>query len=332
MTESVVLERFLASTARRAATGTQALKRQRIYIAPTRHGLVFGLMLMAMFLGAVNYNNSMAYVFTFLLGSLALITILHTYHNLAGLAIDSATPAAVFAGDLAYFPFILDNRGGQLRLSVVLAKISESESSKPKNSKPRPEAVISGMITANQCRRFELPVKTEKRGLLLLERVKIFTTFPLGLFQAWAYIETQQSCLVYPKPQGQATLPPLAITDVAGLQGKQAGTDDFVGFRNYRAGDPIRDIAWKAYAQEKGLMVKRFQGSGSNKLILTWADVSQPASVEARLSQLCLWIIEAEARSFQYGLQIPGTDFKPAHGAAHKQRCLAALAHYGLSS
>ncbi|MFB3115961.1 MAG: DUF58 domain-containing protein, partial [Gammaproteobacteria bacterium] len=107
MPETIVLERFPFSASRLAADNKNTRK-QRIYIMPTRHGLLFGLMLFAMLIGAINYNNSMAYILTFLLGSLSLVTILHTYRNLAGLVINEAPPLPVFSGELAKFPLILD--------------------------------------------------------------------------------------------------------------------------------------------------------------------------------------------------------------------------------
>ncbi|MEE8234535.1 MAG: hypothetical protein V3R41_07625, partial [Gammaproteobacteria bacterium] len=74
MSETIVLEQYPFS-ARRTAAENGKTKRQRVYIMPTRHGAVFGLMLFAMALGAINYNNSMAYILTFLLSSLSLVTL-----------------------------------------------------------------------------------------------------------------------------------------------------------------------------------------------------------------------------------------------------------------
>ena len=43
------------------------LKRRRIYILPTRFGLVFGALVFAMLLGSLNYGASLGFVLTFLL-------------------------------------------------------------------------------------------------------------------------------------------------------------------------------------------------------------------------------------------------------------------------
>ena len=334
MSETVVLEQFPFS-ARRTATDKRKTKRQRIYIMPTRHGTLFGLMLFAMLLGAVNYNNSMAYILTFLLCSLSLVTLLHTYRNLAGLIINQTPVSPVFPGELAKFPLILDNRNGQSRLSIFIVPAPKYKwqliaTTRESNGNKFP--IASCNVDTNKFNRIELSVKAEKRGLLHAGRIKVFTTFPLGLFKAWSYIDMKQACLVYPDPAGQSSFPPSKLSDATGIQGPASGTDDFIGFRNYRAGDSIKDIAWKAYAQQIGLFVKRFSGSGANKLHLSWSDVSNLPDVEIRLSQLCLWIIKAESQSLQYSLELPEIFIDTGHGEDHQHSCLSALAHHNLKN
>ncbi len=333
MSETIVLEQYPFS-ARRTTAENRETKRQRVYIMPTRHGAVFGLMLFAMALGAINYNNSMAYILTFLLSSLSLVTLLHTCKNLAGILINQAPASPVFAGEMAKFPLILDNRNGQLRLSISFIKTKKKWRllvdvlTSTGNEIP----IASCNIDANIFSRVDLPVKTKQRGLLYAGRIKIFTTFPLGLFKAWSYIDMKQPCLVYPKPTGQKYFPPFKLTEAIGIQGNASGTDDFIGFRNYRAGDSIKDIAWKAYAQQKGLFVKRFSGSGADKLLLSWNDVSTLPDVEMRLSQLCLWIIEAESQSLQYSLELPEVSIDTGHGEEHQHHCLSALSHHNIKN
>jgi uncharacterized protein (DUF58 family) len=333
MSETVVLVQFPFSAHRTTAENREITK-QRVYIMPTRHGAVFGLMLIAMLLGAVNYNNSMAYILTFLLCSLALVTLLHTCRNLAGLAINQAPASAVFPGELAKFPLILDNRNSQLRLSISFIKTTKKWRllADVLTSTGNEVPITSCDVDTNAFNHIELPVKAEQRGLLYAGRIKVFTTFPLGLFKAWSYIEMKQPCLVYPKPAGQNHFPAYKLTEATGSQGSASGTDDFIGFRNYQTGDSIKDIAWKAYAQQKGLFIKRFSGSGADKLHLSWADVAALADIETRLSQLCHWIIEAESQSLQYSLELPELFIDSGHGEEHLHQCLSALAKYGLEN
>ena len=70
MGNSVVLERLPALAESKASEAGSPPKRQRVYIFLTRYGLIFGINLIVMLLGAVNYNNSLAYALTFLLAGL----------------------------------------------------------------------------------------------------------------------------------------------------------------------------------------------------------------------------------------------------------------------
>jgi uncharacterized protein (DUF58 family) len=322
---SVVLERLLPS-ARQAYASTGGLNRQRIYILPTRQGLIYSLLLITMLLGAVNYNNSMAYLLTFLLGSLVLVCILHTYRNLAGLVITGEAALPVFAGDTACFAIFIDNYNsrGRTALNLVLH---------PRGKLPRSLTVqtVTTDILQNKQQRVMLPVLTCKRGLLPLERVMISTCFPLGLFRAWSYLQLDCYCLVYPRPAGNLPLPLPVTTDQQGQAGIKTGTDDFIGFRHYHPGDSIRNIAWKALAREQPLLVKRFSGDSGYNLTLDWGDVAHLLEIEDRLSQLCAWVVAVDKLGIDYGLEIPGVSIQPGTGDKHKCRCLEVLAKFRIT-
>ena len=117
MSESIVLERHFP---RKGIDDNKIHNRRRVYILPIRNGFLFAATLMVLFLGAINYNNSLAYVLSFLLGSVSLVGLFFTHRNLAGLIINPAHADPVFAGETAYFPLFIDNRGMLQRLSLNL--------------------------------------------------------------------------------------------------------------------------------------------------------------------------------------------------------------------
>lgn len=325
MSESIVLERLLSPARGDHATASK-LKRQRVYILPTRPGFLLCIAMFTMLLGAINYNNSMAYILTFLLVSVFMVCMLHTYRNLAGLIINGLTPRPVFAGETAGFPVIIDNRDGQNRPAL---KLVCHPSRKAKRAAKQDYQPLMIDLRANQWQQVEIPAPAIKRGLLPLERVIISSCFPLGLFRAWSYIHLKEQCVVYPKPAGVDQFPAPVAAQQQGQEGAQSGANDFAGFRQYHPGDSIRNIAWKALAREQPLLVKRFSGDGSHTLMLAWQDVSHLPDIELRLSQLCRWILLAENQGWNYGLEIPGLQIDPAQGALHKNRCLEALARFG---
>ena len=81
--------------------GPVAIPRHRIYIVPTRYGYGYGLLLVVMLLGAMNYSNSMAFALTFLLAGLGLLGMHHTHANLLQLRLRVGRVAPVFAGEEA---------------------------------------------------------------------------------------------------------------------------------------------------------------------------------------------------------------------------------------
>ncbi len=320
MSTSVVLERLPVDPTGYSTSQLKHLDRKRVYIFPTSQGWVYALMLIVMLLGAINYNNSMAFILCFLLASLGLVCMLHTYRNLTGLIISSKIPAPVFAGQEAYFPLLIDNRMGITRLSLKIEghKKNKNNSTLFINIEKSKQGIIY------------YPQKTLQRGIVKAHRLIISTEYPIGLFKSWSYFESGESCLVYPSPIGQKTMPLSLIDDEKAEVGIQTGVDDFAGFRKYHPGDPINSIAWKAFAREQGLLVKLFSGKGNESLILSWESVSHIPDIEGRLSQLCFWVLIADREGLQYSLTVPGSDVKPSYGKQHKERCLEILAWFGM--
>ncbi|NKB36208.1 MAG: DUF58 domain-containing protein [Gammaproteobacteria bacterium] len=329
MSNSVVLERLPKPAATHYTSRADSPRRQRVYIFPTRYGLIFSVNLLVMLIGAINYNNSLAYALTFLLGGLFLIAMLHTYSNLRGLIINASPAEPVFAGQIASFPLIVNNRSGKIRLAI---KISQPEIRKKFFRKKKYYRTLTTLnLHADSIHSTGLEFATTKRGYLYPGRVRISSNWPLGLFQAWSNMTIEQGDLVYPKPAGRRTLPATTAIDEDEQTGSGSGTEDFVGVRQYRNGDSMRSVDWKAYARERGLHSKRFSGKGSRKILLDWSQTESLTDIEARLSQLCLWLLEAEKSQCQYALQLPGAGAVTfAQGEAHKQICLSALATYGL--
>ncbi len=297
--------------------GTITLTQRRIYILPTRAGLSFALILFAMFLAAINYNNSLAYILSFLLASVSIVSILHCFANLQGLKIRSNTPQPVFLGEA-------------LKLPIHIYNSAEKQRSAIKYGWPKqPPAVLD--LATKQGEWLQVATPTLQRGRQTMGRICLYTRYPLGLFHAWSYAQFPLSGLVYPKPIGTSQLPLNQDSD-SGAEGEQGrGSDDFIGQRNYHLGDSPRQINWKALAAERGLLSKQFAGNQSQELTLNWQMVTT-LDTEQKLSQLCLWVIQAEKKHLRYGLEIPGLKLPPNQGQLHYEKCLRGLALYGFDS
>lgn len=305
------LERFTRGLGPEA--GPVQLDRSRIFILPTVTGVVFAGALLVMLLGAITYNNSMGHLFTFLTGSMALVSILHSYRNLAQLRFASGKALPVFAGEPAGFEILATNPGPLPRLGVQL--------------QARGERPVSIDLAAQQTTRITVQRRTARRGVLPLGHCTVSTRYPLGLFRAWAYLELQAECLVYPRPGPKHPLPPSLAYKPHESGDKGRGVADFVGFRAYRPGDSPRHIFWKAVAREQALLVKQFGGDRADEVWLDWQTLAG-MDTEQRLSQLCRWVLDADRGQQSYGLRLPGLEIAIAGGSAHRHRCLEALARF----
>jgi uncharacterized protein (DUF58 family) len=292
--------------------GEIVLVQRRIFILPTRAGVGFAFILMLMLAGSINYNLSLGYVLTFLLGSVGFSAMLHTFRNLAGLRIKSARTGPVFAGETARFAVCLVNPTASTRISLGLAR----KDCEPDVFDIAGEASV--IATA--------PVPATRRGLLKAGRLTLFTRFPVGLYHAWAYVELDDHCVVYPRPAPPGLpLPPLAgSSGEAG--GRDSGREDFAGLRQYHPGDSSRHIAWKAVARDGILLTKQFTGHATSELWLSLDLAPEPLDIEGKLSCLTRWILDAHANGIAYGLKLPGSVIALGRGEPHRDRCLEALA------
>lgn len=298
------------------------LHRRRIYILPTPFGLGFAAALVVMLVGAINYNNSLAYVLVFLLASTALMSMLHAYRNLAGLTARPGGAQPVFPGETCRYTLCLENPQPLTRpaLELVWGGVRRRWRRRERRRLP---CAVPGLGT----RCSELTATARARGWRPLGRVTLETRYPLGLFRAWAPLGVELRCLVYPRAAGDQPLPGAGgAPRHDGVSGR-TGEDDFGGLRPYVPGDPPRRMDWKGLARTQTPQVKLFTGGAPGQLVLRWEDTAGP--VEARLSQLARWVLDAERRDLHYALEAPGTSLPPDRGPEHLHRCLRALALHG---
>lgn len=294
------------------------LTQRRIFIVPTRAGLLFGLVLAVMLIGAINYNLSLGHALIFLLAGLAIVGMVHTFRNLVDLRLTPGHVDPVFAGEIARFPLHIENTRRQDRRSLLCAFGKTGG--------------VSVDVPACSRLSIAIPCPSAVRGRLDPGRITLSTCYPLGLFQAWSYPHPPFSCLIYPHPLPSPLPAPRPASHTNGYRQGSDGDEDFAGLRQRQPSDPIRHIAWKAAARDSGdrpLLVKQFAGGATEDLWLDWDLTPSDQDTETRLSILAGWILAAEAQQSPYGLRLPGCERNPAQGQAQRDACLEILALYG---
>lgn len=295
-------------------TAPLRLGQRRIFIVPSRGGLLFAMTLLVMLIGAINYNLALGYLLVFALAGLAIGGMIHTFRNLHGLLITPGRCAPVFAGEIAHFQLLLANDRATPRLALELAT-SDDE-------------MVTTAVDGKKDAKINIPQTTTRRGWLALPRVRLSSRYPLGLFTAWAYLQPAMRCLVYPQPIVRP-LPPASPSPSGGERSGDGGQEDFAGFRDRQPADSPRHVAWKASAREsdeRPLLVKQFAGGAQVEMMLDWLLTDPGQDVETRLGIVTGWVLAAEAAGIPYGLQLPTLDLRPDLGELHCRRCLEALA------
>jgi len=290
--------------------------RDKIHLRPTRYCGILGGVLLATWAAAVNYENNLSYFVLSILISLALVSAVHAWRNITDLEVVAGKAEPVFAGQNACIGFFIENPRGDDAYAVVLDHPEISMvGDAPKLSRlpSRSSQPVDWMIPAPE------------RGSHQISGARITTIYPLGLFRAWRWFPVNVHYLVYPKPHGSRSWTEGEGGEFSFEGGPRKSGDDFYGLRSYVPGDSQRHIHWKVVARGGPLMVKEFGGSGGTGLWFDWSSLDG-LDVEARLSQMTMWILRARHENLAYGLRLPGLVRPPGNGPRHEQECLAALA------
>lgn len=314
--EKLIRERYAKWLNKRIPPRSEVtLVQSNIFIYPNVQFIYFFTVVMALWVAATNYENNLAFALSFLLLSLFVVCIHHTYNNLAGLklAIIGSTP--VFMDDYAEVELLLSSPKGRMRDAIRLGWSSQ-------------HLVNTALIHATQVR-IKIPVQAKQRGWFNPHRLTIDTVYPLGIIRAVSYIDLDVQILVYPRPVchgvWQAGVGDGSDGDKLTLR---YGSEEFSQLQEYQAGDSLKLVAWKQLARERGMLVKTYGDYISQQLWLDWDQFSS-LDTEARLSTLCYWALQLDKRGEHYGLRIPATLIEPGNGAAHLQSVLTALALFG---
>lgn len=288
------------------------LRRGRIYILPTRLGAAYAVMVAMMVAGGLNYSNNLALGLAFLLVGLGFVAMHHCHGNLVGLELRLHSTESAFAGQDVRFQLLLENGASAPRPAIELAAADAVAAQLV--DVPPAAAAMAGIA-----------LHAQRRGYVRLRRYVLATRHPLGLFRAWAVLHPDYAAIAWPRPAERGRPPPGVETDTGGAQDRARGEADFTGLKPYQPGDPLRRIAWKAYARGRGLHTKQYGGTDVVSHVFDW-DSLPGLDAEARLAQLCRWLLDAHDSGEAYGLRLPGQAIEANIGTGHLQRCLDALA------
>lgn len=295
------------------------LSARRVYILPTAAGWTFALLLGVMFVAGMNYGNGLALLFTFWLAGFALVAMVQTQRRLTGTTVQAASAQAAHAG-------------GQVRLRLQVSGRSLPQDLRLTAEGPEPaaSALPSRATSLADDGSLWLDLPAPRRGRWRAPALRLATTAPFGLFEAWSWLSPAVTTVVYPAALGRLPVPETTGA-AAGSSRHEHGLDELAWLRDFRDGDSPRQVAWKAYARGQPLLVREYQGEGALRHDFDF-DALRGLEVEARLSQLARWVVDADTQGRSWVLRLPGAPPLPGSGTDHRVLCLTRLALHGIEA
>jgi uncharacterized protein (DUF58 family) len=126
-----------------------------------------------------------------------------------------------------------------------------------------PDGVGLPVLAPGETAHLRLGLYCKQRGAYTLCGFRVETAFPLGMMVAQQVFSEKRSLLVYPR------FTPLARLEAPGGRRYQPGEAplashlgdslEFIGNRDYREGDPIRSIDWRATARLNRPVVREYR-------------------------------------------------------------------------
>lgn len=291
------------------------LNRKQIFIFPTKFGFIYIGMCFVLLIMAINFENSLVYIMLFWLISIFVSTMILTWRNLDQLHLRNAGSQPIFASDEATF-------------GITVESLGKAHHSLWLSTQDSHNFVDCAEKTSRTTYLF---VSETQRGRVRLPRFTVESSYPLGIFRAWSYVDLDQTTLCYPRPLA-AELQYHSPTDheeseyLENSASKKRGVDNFDELKNYEAGDAISRIDWKAYAKGNGLLVKTFTEQASKEIWLNEQDFT--GDLETRLSQMCYWVLELSKNNQRFGIVLGNESIDPDSTDIHTKKCLEALALY----
>jgi len=288
------------------------LRHRRIYILPTKRGVVFLATLAMTLLTSLNYALSLGFAVTFVLAGLVAASLIHTFRNLAGIELRPLAAGETFAGGV--MPFTLALAGGATsRFAIALSA--------------RGCAPVTVDVVPDQALPVALELLTPRRGRIVLGRITLSSDYPMGLWHGWAYVHFPLAGIAFPTPEFAP--PPLPIGNAGQDDRLVARGDhgDLAGLRPYQPGDPLQRVAWKAVARGVGWHTKQFEGGGGGGPVdLNWDALPQQLDPKARIARLTAWVLAAERAARPFALRAPGVALAAGQGRDHRRAALTELA------
>jgi len=311
----IINKRFNRWLKRRIPPASQhKLSNRNIFIMPSRFGFVYLIFVVLLFLLATNYQNNAIMLLSYLMASVFITTMMHSFFNLSGIALSADKKAAGYANTQIAFPIQISSPNKRVNLNFCFDD---------QQAFHLPQVIQGEQTVYVSCH-------YENRGIYSPGRLKIWSEYSLGLFITWTRIDFEQQCTVYP----ETTPFSKSNSNFTGsgkensfLENSKPGIDDFFELKRHIPGEPFSRIAWKQFARGQGRLTKHYHQQQGTTCWLKLDDMPHHG-IEKQLQYLCFLVNEYNHAGQVFGLALGQDNIAPSQGEYHFKQCLVALAIY----
>ena len=317
---------------------------RNLFILPSRLGYQYLLLLGALFVLGTNYQNNLVLALAYLLLSLFITTLIYCHQNMVGITLSSLPTPAHYVGDTVRFAIRLQSPTPRYALQLQPHRPGHSRAWPLRKERRQQNRLVLNeeLPVLDQASTLGLLLSPWRRGILQAGRLELSSHYPLGLFKCWTLVDLQQEALIYPKPTACHLQPLVADPgyDAAGNgngesseishqanQSRSHNVEELSGLRPHKPGEAMSLIAWKQFAQGRGLLSKEF---ATEERPACWLSLSRAPgqTLEEQISALCYQVLELGKQGQLYGLRLAEVRVPPGHGNAHQEQALHCLATF----
>ena len=287
----------------------------------TRSGKVYLVVTLGVGMAALNTGNNLLYLLLGFLLSIIVASGVLSEACLQYLRLKRLLPSAVWAGE----PFTVRYEVRKLKgWSFALEIVEEDRPVKETawltlvdNTTP---AVVRAIYLAGT------------RGPLALRKLKVTTTFPLGLFAKSRTLEFDDTLLIYPR-----RIPSPSPDKAQGLREvgegqktqRRDGTGEFWGLKELTEGEDGRRIHWKKSAAAGKLLRVERERDERRQYLLSIDEEHSPQALDRDCEEAAALAHRLLAQGYEVGLKSKSQSLRPGYGEHQERRILSALAWAG---
>jgi uncharacterized protein (DUF58 family) len=292
---------------------------------PTREGWWFLIATLLLGLAAINAGLNLLFLVWGMMLFLVLASGVLSELCLRHLVVTRKTPPAIRAGAPYLMGIALSNR--KRRLPSFSVEVEDLVAGKPIDKRCYFLKLPAGRTQETAYRH-----QIGQRGRYVLTGFRLSTKFPFGLIQKSRDVADPQELLIYPAlvRVPESLLHGFPATHGLGRQKSRSRSGDFIGLRDYRAGDDPRDIHWRSSARRGVTLVRESEDDEGLEATLLFDNVQAPGvardTFEASVSMAASVAQALLQRGYRVGLGARGAEIAPEGGPAQLTRILRFLA------